>query len=105
MNNTDAAMPALRTVKGTPQEMRETVAKALTHPHLLSFTYLDSKEVACGRITAVQLGQDKQETEVRVTLSSGDRIIIYIPCRSESATVTSYTFSFGTPENSVSDDV
>ena len=105
MNNTDTAMPVLMEVAGTPQEMREGIAKALVHPHLLCFTFLGSDEVACGRMTSLHPGRDQKDTQVRVALTNGDRITIYLPCRSESATITAYLYAFGTPENSVSNDV
>ena len=105
MNNTTTAMPVLMEVAGTPQEMRESIAKALVHPHLLSFTFLGSVNVSCGRMTSVHPGKANKDTQVRVTLTNGDRVTMYLPCRSESATITAHLYAFGTPEHSVSNDV
>lgn len=99
MNNDDAAMPVFISIKGTPQQMREEIANAIEHPHQLSVTFQGSEEAVHGTMTSLHPGQGAQETKVRVTLASGDRIIIYVPCSDESATITAHTFASKIPSN------
>lgn len=105
MNTSDTAMPVFVQIEGTPQQIRELVAQAIHHDYNIKFTFHDSQEVVEGRITYLNPRIDNKDTKIHVTLTSGNRIIVYVPPHNELATVSAYVFPIGTTENSVNYDV